>query len=160
MRGMGFTITFMIMFTSGYVLAANGMPVDSTHRPADSLKSTAPVAPKTQIPSAKPPGSKPSEIIPPDTVAIPYDREPKMISQGPAEYPRLAQAGRFTGVVIVKVYIDSTGVVRKAKTIKCNRPGMGFEEAAVKSAYKSTFEPAAYKGKPVGIWFKYEVSFK
>ncbi|NMC43176.1 MAG: TonB family protein [candidate division Zixibacteria bacterium] len=83
-----------------------------------------------------------------------------MISQGPAGYPRLAQAGRFTGVVIVKVYIDSTGVVRKAKTIKCNRPGMGFEEAAIKSAYQSTFEPAAYKGKPVGIWFEYEVNFK
>ena len=37
---------------------------------------------------------------------------------------------------------------------------MGFDEAAVKSAYRSTFKPAMYKGRPVAIWYTYEVNFK
>jgi TonB family protein len=157
MKGLICAIALVAMLAAGDISAQNGLPVDSTGRSADSLT---PAAPKTRPPISKAIGSKLSEEIPPDTVAIPYDREPKMISQGQAEYPRLAQAGRFTGTVTVKAFVDSTGTVRKAEAIKCNRPGMGFEEAAVKSAHKSTFEPAMYKGKPVGIWFKYEVNFE
>lgn len=161
MRSLIFILACVGMFAVVCVYAQNAIPTDSTGRPADSLKSSTPKAPQKQ-----PPVIMEHSImriltgIPPDTVVIPYDHAPKMISQGPAEYPRMAKAGRFTGAVTVKAFVDSTGTVRKAVAVKCNRPGMGFEEAAVISAYKSTFEPATYKDKPVGVWFTYEVKFE
>jgi len=36
---------------------------------------------------------------------------------------------------------------------------MGFEEAAVKAAYKCRYRPAIQNGNPIGVWISYTVEF-
>jgi len=49
--------------------------------------------------------------------------------------------------------------VKKAVAVKCTRPNMGFEEAAVAAAYKYIYRPAIQNGDPVGVWIAYRVDF-
>ncbi|MCK5125134.1 MAG: TonB family protein [candidate division Zixibacteria bacterium] len=91
---------------------------------------------------------------------IPYEEQPLQTYEEIPDYPRLAQEGGFTGYVIVQAYIDKNGSVKKAQSVKCNRPNMGFEEAAVKAAYKGRYRPAIQNGSPTGCWISYRVEFK
>jgi len=61
--------------------------------------------------------------------------------------------------VMVQAYVDKNGEVKKAQAVKTNRPNMGFEEAAVKAAYKCKYRPAIQNGNPVGVWIGYRVEF-
>ncbi|MEZ5358568.1 MAG: TonB family protein [Candidatus Zixiibacteriota bacterium] len=90
---------------------------------------------------------------------IPVEEQPAQIYEEIPEYPRLAMEGGFTGYVIVQAYVDKNGEVKKAQSVKCNRPNMGFEEAAVKAAYKCKYRPAIQNGNPVGLWISYRVNF-
>ncbi len=99
------------------------------------------------------------KILPPDTLVVRHDTPPKMIKEKDPKYPRLAKEGGFSGYVIIRAFIDETGKVEKVNRVKCNRPNMGFDEAAMKAVYESTFEPAELKGKPVGVWIKYKIRF-
>ncbi len=161
MRSMAFVFLLTVFSTFNGAAVPNEMPNDSISRATDSMTLKAPVAPKAQPEAtSKAISPEPSQSIPSDTVTIPYDKAPTVISEGQAEYPRMARLGKFTATVTIKAYVDSTGTVRKAKAVKCTRPGMGFEEAAIKSAYGSKFKSATYKDRPVGIWYMYEVNFK
>lgn len=84
---------------------------------------------------------------------------PEMITEEKPEYPRLALEGGFTARVIIEAYVDENGRVKKAQAKHCTRPNMGFEEAAVKSAYNYTYRPAIQNGAPVGCWISYKVEF-
>lgn len=90
---------------------------------------------------------------------IPVEEQPAQIYEEIPEYPRLAREGGFTGYVIVQAYVDKNGEVKKAQAVKCNRPNMGFEEAAIKAAYKCKYRPAIQNGSPVGLWISYKVNF-
>jgi len=90
---------------------------------------------------------------------IPYEQAPVQTYEERPEYPRLAQEGGFTGYVMVQAYVDKNGEVKKAQAVKTNRPNMGFEEAAVKAAYKCKYRPAIQNGNPVGVWIGYRVEF-
>lgn len=90
---------------------------------------------------------------------IAVEVQPEQIYEEQPEYPRLAMEGGFTGYVIVQAYVDKSGDVKKAQAIKCNRDNMGFEEAAVKAAYKNKYRPAIQNGNPIGVWISYKVQF-
>ncbi|MFH1699195.1 MAG: TonB family protein [Candidatus Zixiibacteriota bacterium] len=75
------------------------------------------------------------------------------------EYPRLAQEGGFTAKVVIEAFVDKNGNVKKAQAKQCTRPNMGFEEAAVKAAYKCLYRPAIQNGAPIGCWISYVVDF-
>ncbi len=90
---------------------------------------------------------------------VPVEEMPQQTFEKIPDYPRLAQEGGFTGYVIVQAYVDKNGEVKKAQSAKCNRPNMGFEEAAVKAAYKCKYRPAIQNGSPVGLWISYRVNF-
>jgi protein TonB len=90
---------------------------------------------------------------------VPVEVYPEQIFEEIPEYPRLAQEGGFTGYVIVQAFVDKSGNVKKAQAVKCNRPNMGFEEAAVKAAYKCKYRPAIQNGNPIGLWIEYKVNF-
>ncbi len=94
----------------------------------------------------------------PDTF-IPVEKLPVIIHQEPLVYPRLALEGGFPGKVVIEVYIDKKGDVKMAQVVKCNRPGIGFEEAAIEAAYKSKYRPAIQNNEPVGVWISYTVKF-
>ena len=90
---------------------------------------------------------------------VPVEVYPEQMYEEVPEYPRLAQEGGFTGWVIVQAYVDKNGDVKKAQAVKCSRPNMGFEEAAVKAAYKCKYRPAIQNGIPIGLWIEYRVNF-
>jgi protein TonB len=101
----------------------------------------------------------PDDYLPSPDEFIPVEQQPVQIYEEIPEYPRLAREGGFTGYVIVQAFVDKSGEVKKAQAIKCNRPNMGFEDAAVKAAYKCQYRPAIQNGNPIGVWISYRVNF-
>ncbi len=99
------------------------------------------------------------DYMPPPDQFVPVEVYPEQIYEEPAEYPRLAREGGFTASVILQAFVDKTGTVKKAQAVKCTRPGMGFEEAAVKAAYKCKYRPAIQNGNPIGVWISYTYDF-
>jgi periplasmic protein TonB len=63
-------------------------------------------------------------------------------------YPPTAKAARASGVVVVQVTIDETGVV-KSVTAVSGHPLL--RQAAVQAAYQARFTPMKVSGKPVKV---------
>ncbi|MFA6587888.1 MAG: TonB family protein [Patescibacteria group bacterium] len=99
------------------------------------------------------------DYMPPPDAFVAVEVDPVQVYEETPEYPRLARDGGFTGYVIVQAFVDKNGFVKKAQAVKCTRPGMGFEEAAVKAAYKCQWKPAIQNGNPIGVWVAYKVDF-
>ncbi len=97
--------------------------------------------------------------LPDPGVFVWYDEEPVQINGAEAEYPQKAQRDRIEGYVIVQAYVDTTGKVLKASALYCSLPGYGFEEAAVRAAYKTRWQPARSLGIPVAVWVAYKYDF-
>lgn len=101
---------------------------------------------------------QPTDIPDPATF-IDVDELPVQLQEGPIEYPEAAKQARKTADVIVQAYVGPDGKVLRVNALKCSRPGMGFEEAAIKAAFKGLWRPAKLNGKPVGVWVAYKVDF-
>jgi TonB family protein len=99
------------------------------------------------------------DYMPPADSFVAVEVNPVQIYEETPEYPRLARDGGFTGYVIIQAFVDKTGTVKKAQAVKCSRPNMGFEDAAVKAAYKCQWKPAIQNGNPIGVWVAYKVDF-
>ena len=95
---------------------------------------------------------------PDDPVAV--DRAPELITAVPPKYPLDALKEYKTGVVWIKVLVDTRGVVRNAIIEKESGENVGFEKAALDAATQRRYRPALYKDKPVAAWISYEVSFQ
>ncbi|MFH1699192.1 MAG: energy transducer TonB [Candidatus Zixiibacteriota bacterium] len=89
----------------------------------------------------------------------PVEVQPVQIYEEEPVYPRLALEGGFTAKVIIQAFIDVNGNVKKAQAKHCTRPNMGFEEAAVKAAYKCRYRPAIQNLEPTEVWISYVVRF-
>jgi TonB family protein len=100
------------------------------------------------------------DYIPPPETFVPVETNPVPVHEVTPEYPRLAREGGFSGVVTLQVYVDGNGVVRKVLVAACTRPGMGFEEAAIKAAYLGKWRPGIQNGNPIGVWISYKVRFE
>jgi protein TonB len=98
--------------------------------------------------------------IPGPETFIPYEEEPVIIDEEVPRYPPIALAAGFTAWVRIQAFVDQSGNVLKAVSVNTNRPGIGFEEAAIKAALKCKYRPAIQNGNPVGIWITYKVVFK
>lgn len=94
----------------------------------------------------------------PDTFII-CEEQPVLIHEEPPVYPKLAEEAGFSATVTVQAFVSKDGKVLKAMVVKNDRPGIGFEEAAICSALKSIYRPALQNGHPVGIWIVYKVRF-
>ncbi|MCP4568907.1 MAG: energy transducer TonB [FCB group bacterium] len=96
------------------------------------------------------------------------DPKPKFGQEIPPEpthqeapvYPNQARELGITGCVTIHAFIDLSGRVKEASTLNCDRPGFGFEEAALKAAYKFRYKPAIQNGTAIGVWISYKVNFK
>jgi TonB family protein len=75
-------------------------------------------------------------------------------------YPELARVARIEGTVILQALVQADGTVAELCVQKCNRPGMGFEEAAMEAVKKWRYEPAMLEGEPVEVYFTVRVDFK
>lgn len=90
---------------------------------------------------------------------VPTSKSPALIYQNRPEYPDIARDSGMEGDVVLLVYIDERGDVRKA--IVQSSPGLpALEEAATKAAYKCKFKPAEQQGTPVGVWYSIVMEFR
>ena len=63
------------------------------------------------------------------------------------------------GRVVLRILIDRAGEVRAVKVIRCDAPGLGFEESAVAAVKKWRFTPPTVKGAPVDAWVDLPIRF-
>ncbi len=87
---------------------------------------------------------------------------PKLIQESKVqpEYPELARVARLEGNVILQAIIHADGTVGDLEVLRCNRPNMGFEDAAIEAVRHWRYEPATQNGKPVEVYFTVFVEFK
>jgi TonB family protein len=80
-------------------------------------------------------------------------------SKVPPEYPEIARVARLEGNVILQAIIHRDGTVGNIEILRCNRPRMGFEEAAEAAVRQWRYEPATQNGRPVDVYFTVFVEF-
>jgi TonB family protein len=75
-------------------------------------------------------------------------------------YPLAASRSGAMSSVWVRVLVGTNGKVMEAAVSKLPvRRGLGFEEAALKSAINGRWKPATHYGKPTATWVSYEIKF-
>ena len=75
------------------------------------------------------------------------------------EYPELARVARLEGNVILQAIVRKDGSVAELEILRCNRPNMGFEKAALDAVSQWQYIPATQNGKPVEVYFTVYVDF-
>lgn len=81
---------------------------------------------------------------------VPYEKEPSIVHQVQPKYPELAQRAGLEGTVILKVWVDKEGKVRKAVVLKSD--GDVFNQAAIDAAMQWSFTPALQQKRPIDVW--------
>lgn len=83
---------------------------------------------------------------------------PKYLHGTDPHYSNDARKARLSGKVIVQFILDSTGSPRDVWVL---RPlGRGLDEAAAKSVFTYSFQPATCSGNPVSVYLNSEVNFQ
>jgi len=85
---------------------------------------------------------------------------PTLIKKEETAYPEVAKLTNREATVWVKALVDKEGKVREARVAKSSGMNVGFDDAALESAYKYIYKPAIQNGRPVAIWVTYPVEFK
>jgi protein TonB len=75
-------------------------------------------------------------------------------------FPELARVARVPGRVALRAVIDENGAVDEIEVIDCNRPGYGFDDAAIEAVGQWRYRPATLRGRPVAVYFVVLVEFK
>ncbi|MDR2394024.1 MAG: energy transducer TonB [Treponema sp.] len=75
-------------------------------------------------------------------------------------YPPIALRSNLEGTVILALFIDAQGEIRRITVLKEDPPGRGFGEAAV-NAFKGirALSPAEANGVAVGVQYRYPIRF-
>lgn len=116
---------------------------------------------KRTIPIPTPTHTKPDT----EKVDVAYDTPPKPKEIVKPVYPLKSKSKGYYGTVILKLLIDSTGIVILAKPIEIarfrnlDRGGILLVESALAAAIKSEFIPAYQDGKPTKVWVSFPVRF-
>ena len=90
---------------------------------------------------------------------ITVEQMPKMIKAVPPDYPPFAYKMKKGGDVWVKAFVNAEGKVEYAKIYQGSGTKYGFEQAAIKAAYKNQFEPFQVDGVSTPAWIIYKVRF-
>lgn len=75
------------------------------------------------------------------------------------DYPPLALKYKKSAEIWMKVLVDQNGKIANAIVIKDSGSNLGFEEEAIKAAYKNEFIPLELGERPVPVWIVYKVKF-
>ncbi len=94
----------------------------------------------------------------PEPVRLPEDAIPPQPLQdnSPPKYPAEARNRGVTGVVLLKIIIDTQGNVGKVEVLKGEEP---FISAAVEAVKKWKYKPAYYQNKPITIYRIIKIPF-
>ncbi|OGC92532.1 MAG: hypothetical protein A2W25_07505 [candidate division Zixibacteria bacterium RBG_16_53_22] len=93
------------------------------------------------------------------SVLITTEEMPKPIQMVVPEYPVWARKQGLSANVWVKAKVLPDGKVGEAIILSCDKPGVGFEEAATRAASLSQFLPASANGINYAVWVIYPVRF-
>lgn len=127
-------------------LAADPDPAPSGQEPAVQVAPAEKTAPAPAEPDYLPP-FKISQVP-----VIPAD---KLLAQ--IVYPALAAKQGIEATVLLDLYIDQTGHIRRVVVLK--DPGYGFAEAAQKALQGLVCQPAQASGQAVAVRFRYPIRF-
>lgn len=108
-------------------------------------------APATPAPPAPPAPPPPPKNIP--ASAIQYLEPPA------PEYPRLSRRLGEAGLVVVRVYVDETGLPRSVQLAQSS----GFarlDEAALAAVQRARFKPYSENGVPTAGWARIPIPFE
>lgn len=100
------------------------------------------------------------EVIPSSDVYTPFEVPPQPIVSPRPEFPKMAQDAGVEGMVVLKVYVDKKGDVKKWEVMSAKPPGLGFEEEVFKVIPLWKFTPAIQQNKPVGAWIAVPFNFE
>lgn len=142
------------------VLAAAPSPVPAPFVVAPPPPEPVPPAPP-EVPVAVPalapaPPAPPAPPPPPKEIpaaAIQYLEPPS------PTYPRLSRRMNETGLVIVRVYVDTEGLPRTVQVLQSS----GFarlDDAAVEGVRRARFKPYAENGTPTAGWARIPIPFE
>jgi TonB family protein len=85
-------------------------------------------------------------------------KPPVIINRVEPIYPALAKESRISGIVILEVVIDHTGVVKDARVLK--PLPFGLDQAALDAVKQWTFRPAMLNGQAVDVLFNITINFR
>ena len=75
------------------------------------------------------------------------------------DYPRMARQAGVNGRVIVQIYVDKTGRVKKHNIVSAKPDNLGFQEEVEKVIDDWRFTPAIQSGKTIGVWVELPINF-
>ncbi len=83
---------------------------------------------------------------------------PILIKQVDADFSEEARKAKFSGVVIVNLWVGPDGVPSHVHVLRPT--GMGLDQKAVEAVQQYRFKPAMENGKPVTVEMNVEVNFQ
>jgi periplasmic protein TonB len=83
---------------------------------------------------------------------------PLVLSSVDPEYSDEARRAKFTGIVVVALVVDPSGMPQRVHVIR--HLGMGLDEKAIEAVEQYRFRPAEYQGRPVPVEVNIEVNFQ
>ncbi len=86
--------------------------------------------------------------------------QPELETKVQPDYPEMARLARTSGRVILQAVIQPDGSVGEIQVLRCNRPNLGFEEAAIGAVKQWRYRPATQNGRPVAVYFTVMVEFR
>jgi TonB family protein len=105
------------------------------------------------------------EYLPAHRISVPPEFPDNAIRTA-IKYPVIAERSRIEGRVILDLFIDRTGNLRRVDVLREDPPNRGFGKAAV-DAFQEVFrdpknrcKPALANGEPVSVHMRYPVSFR
>lgn len=118
-----------------------------------------PIVTKIEMKSAATSGSKSDSISGDSPLRVGGDvKPPVVINRVEPVYPDQAKKSRISGIVIVEVIVDHTGVVKDARILK--PLPYGLDQAALDAVKQWTFRPASLNGNAVDAFFNLTINFR
>jgi protein TonB len=74
------------------------------------------------------------------------------------EYSDEARRSKYTGIVVVALVVDPSGMPQRVHVVR--HLGMGLDEKAIEAVRQYRFKPAEYQGRPVPVEVNIEVNFQ
>ena len=96
------------------------------------------------------------EHSPGPTDFIPYEQAPSLIEMPAPAYPELARAAEVEALVRLRVLIGKDGKVRDVLVLE-GHPMLN--EAAIRAAQRSLWQPALQQHRPVAVWVEVPMRF-
>lgn len=85
--------------------------------------------------------------------------EPLPDTQKKPRYPEAARRLRLQASVLLQVFVREDGSVGEVTVLRCTRPRVGFEEAALDAVRQWRYRPATAGGRPVATTVTVKVDF-